>query len=93
MREFKINRDKESVEPNEEQMKKYKDFASVSHGYQRLAKRPKKPIYKDPKLFLILVLLGVVFALVFNESEKEIEQQKNELNESKATDSLTNLAK
>lgn len=70
MRKFKINRDSE-IEPTQEQLKKYKDFATVSHGYQRLAKRPKKPLYKDPKLFLIVFLLGLIAFLVYLEFEEE----------------------
>ncbi|MDX1445550.1 hypothetical protein [Lishizhenia sp.] len=70
MRKFKINR-KSEIEPSEEQLKKYKDFATVSHGYKRLTKRPKKPLYKDPKLFLILFLLGLIAFLVFLENEEE----------------------
>ena len=49
-------------------MVRYKDFASLSHKYERLAKRPKKPLYKDPKLFLLLLIIGLMFLLVFLES-------------------------
>jgi len=70
MRKFKINR-KDKIEPSKEQLKRYKDFASVSHGYKRLTKRPKKPLYKDPKLFLIIFLLGLIAFLMFMENEEE----------------------
>lgn len=68
MRKFqRISKDK-SQEPTREQLVRYKDFASLSHKYERLAKRPKRPLYKDPKLFLLLLILGLMFLLVFLES-------------------------
>lgn len=67
MRKFKLNTDSKPQEPTREQLARYKDFASVSHQYDRIAKRPKKPLYKDPKLFLLLLIIGIVFLLLFLE--------------------------
>lgn len=64
MRKFKLNTEKPK-EPSTENMKRYKDFASLSHQYDRITKRPKKPLYKDPKLFLFLLLLGLIALLLF----------------------------
>jgi hypothetical protein len=64
MRKFKLNTGK-TKEPSSESMKRYKDFASLSHQYDRITKRPKKPIYKDPKLFLFLLLIGLIALLLF----------------------------
>ncbi|MNU73031.1 hypothetical protein D3C71_625060 [compost metagenome] len=68
MRKFQRTTNEKSQEPTKEQMVRYKDFASLSHKYERLAKRPKKPLYKDPKLFLLLLIIGLMFLLVFLES-------------------------
>ena len=68
MRKFRTITNEKSQEPTKEQMVRYKDFASLSHKYERLAKRPKKPLYKDPKLFLLLLIIGLMFLLVFLES-------------------------
>jgi hypothetical protein len=68
MRKFKVNTTAKPKEPTKEQMVRYKDFATISHRYERIAKRPKKPLYKDPKLFLLLLVLGLVLLLVFLES-------------------------
>lgn len=65
MRKFKRTSKENHAEPTKEQMAKYKDFATLSHQYERIAKRPKKPIYKDPKLFLFLLIIGIVFLLLF----------------------------
>lgn len=68
MRKFRRITNEKSQEPTKEQMVRYKDFASLSHKYERLAKRPKKPLYRDPKLFLLLLIIGLMFLLVFLES-------------------------
>jgi len=68
MRKFQRITKEKSQEPTKEQLVRYKDFASLSHQYERLAKRPKRPIYKDPKLFLLLLIIGLMFLLVFLES-------------------------
>ncbi|TSJ41695.1 hypothetical protein [Fluviicola chungangensis] len=68
MRKFQRTSNEKSQEPTKEQLVRYKDFASLSHKYERLAKRPKRPLYKDPKLFLLLLIIGLMFLLVFLES-------------------------
>jgi hypothetical protein len=67
MRKFKVNTTAKPKEPSREQMARYKDFATISHQYDRITKRPKKPLYKDPKLFLLLLVLGIVMLLIFLE--------------------------
>lgn len=69
MRKFKVNKDARPQEPTREQMARYKDFATVSHQYDRITKRPKKPLYKDPKLFLLLLVIGIVILLIFLEEK------------------------
>lgn len=67
MRKFKVNNDAQPKEPTKEQMVRYKDFATISHRYDRITKRPKRPLYKDPKLFLLLLIIGIVMLLLFLE--------------------------
>lgn len=74
MREIKVNRTKKKVDPTSEQIKRNKDFSRLSHEYDRLTKRPRKPLYKDPKLFLLIFLILLILFLIFmesRESEKE----------------------
>lgn len=70
MRKFVRNTDNKKLEPSEEQIKRYKDYARLHHEYERLTKRGKKPLYKDPKLFMLLFLLGLILLLVILESQK-----------------------
>lgn len=65
MKTYKYSKDPKKEPISEEQIKRYKDFASLSHSYERLTKRPKKPLYRDPKLFLFLLLIGLIALLLF----------------------------
>ena len=69
MRKFSINREKKNLEPSDEQIKRHNDFSRIHHDYERLTKRGKRPLFKDPKLYLLLVLLGIVMLLVFLENK------------------------
>ena len=69
MRQFRINRDKEKLEPTDEQIRRNKDFSRLHHDYERLTKRGKRPIYRDPKLYLLLVLIGVILFLILMEEK------------------------
>jgi hypothetical protein len=69
MRKFTLNKEAKKKEPTKEQINRYKDFSRLSHEYERLVKRPKKPLYKDPKLFLYLFLLGLILYLMYFESK------------------------
>jgi hypothetical protein len=67
MRKFSINREKKNLEPSDEQIKRHKDFSSLHHDYERLTKRGKRPLFKDPKLYLLFVIIGLVLLLLFLE--------------------------
>jgi hypothetical protein len=70
MRKIQVNRGNKPVEPTSEQIRKHKDFARLSHEYDRLTKRPRKPLYKDPKLFLLIFIILLILFLVFMESRE-----------------------
>jgi hypothetical protein len=66
MRKFKLNSDQKELEPTQEQILRYKNFSSLSENHKKLAKRPKKPLYKDPKMFLFIILIGLIALLLFS---------------------------
>jgi hypothetical protein len=68
MRKFSRNNDQSNLNPTDAQIKRQKDFARLHHDYEKLTKRGKKPLYKDPKLFILLFLLGIIMLLVILES-------------------------
>lgn len=68
MRKFSRNTDQSKLEPTEAQIKRQKDFSRLHHDYERITKRGKKPLYRDPKLLILLFLLGLIMLLVILES-------------------------
>ncbi len=72
MKKYKVNRTGEPGLPSKERIGKHKDFAKLSHEYDKLVKRPKVPLYKDKKMFLVLLLIVLVaFILAQLGDEKE----------------------
>jgi hypothetical protein len=67
MRKFSINRKKKDLEPSEEQLNRHKEFSRLHHEYERLTKRGKKYIFQDPKLYLLIFIVGIILFLIFFE--------------------------
>jgi len=67
MKKFILNKDNKDLNPTDEQIKRQKDFSRLHHDYEKLTKRSKHPLYKDPKLFMLLFILGLVLFLIFYE--------------------------
>ena len=81
MRKYKINRNKERKLPPHAVSDKFKDFDKIRMQYGDITKRPKQPLYKNKKLFMLLILIALV-AWVVSESikeEKAIEAEKNKI--------------
>ena len=70
MRKYKINRDKERKLPPHAVSDKFKDFDKIRMQHGDITKRPKQPLYKNKKLFMLLILIALV-AWVVSESIKE----------------------
>lgn len=72
MKEYKIDRENKQETPSSETISKFKNFGQLSHEYDRLTKKPKVPLYKDKKMFLVLLLIVLVaFILAQVDNEKE----------------------
>jgi len=62
---YKINRDpKDPSVPTKEQMRKYKNFSQIKANYDKTTKRPKKPLYKDKRFFLGLLIIVIIAYLL-----------------------------
>jgi len=70
MRKYKINRNKERKLPPHAVSDKFKDFDKIRMQHGDITKRPKQPLYKNKKLFMLLLLIALV-AYVVSESIKE----------------------
>lgn len=67
MKKFILNKEKTDLNPTDLQIKRQKDFSRLHHEYEKVTKRSKRPLYKDPKLFMLLFILGLVLFLMFYE--------------------------
>lgn len=65
MRKFILNKKKINLNPTDEQIARQKDFSKIHHEYERVVKRGKKPLFRDPKLFMILFIIGLMLLLAF----------------------------
>ena len=63
MKKFILNKEKTDLNPTDVQIKRQKDFSRLHHEYEKVTKRSKRPLYKDPKLFMLLFILGLVLFL------------------------------
>ena len=77
MRKYKINRDKERKLPPHAVSDKFKDFDKIRMQHSDITKRPTQPLYKNKKLFMLLLLIALV-AWVVSESIKEDEKKEKE---------------
>ncbi len=78
MREYKIHKAPVEEQLTDQDINQHKDFGKLTANYDRITKPPTKPLYKDPKAFLGLVLiLIIVYLLMMAEAE---EQQQNNTN-------------
>lgn len=75
MRKYKLNKDFKQQLPSEDETAKYKDFAQLTHAYDQVTKRRKKPLYKDPKAFIALVLILIIVWLVVDAVQEEDERK------------------
>lgn len=76
MKEYKINRDQEPKIPSSETIAKYKNFRQLTHEYDRLTKKPKVPLYRDKKMFLVLLLIVLVAFILSQIADEEAEPQE-----------------
>jgi len=61
MKKYKINREnKETPIPSDEVIAKYKNFKQLNVSYNEFTKRPNVPLYRNKKMFLFLLLIGLV---------------------------------
>lgn len=76
MRTYKVNRKDKPKVPSKETIEKYKDFSALSHEYDKMVKRPKVPLYKDKKMFLVILLIALIAILMSQiGEEKSVEHE------------------
>ncbi|MBK6526486.1 MAG: hypothetical protein IPG07_13645 [Crocinitomicaceae bacterium] len=82
MRKYKVNRTAEQKIPSKETIEKYKNFSQLSHAYDHYTKKPKKPLYKDKRMFLfilVIALLAYLLSEAVQEEKKDKDKDKIEI--------------
>lgn len=75
MRKFKLDDTAPKEAPD---ASPYKDFGKVVTGYQRLAHDlHRKPLYKDKRLFLFVLIALLVLFLLFESQREEVPEEVN----------------
>ncbi|MBX7095750.1 MAG: hypothetical protein K1X56_13595 [Flavobacteriales bacterium] len=63
MKKYSIHKEEKGKAMSDEEILGYKDFSRLHHRYEEVTKRPKQPLYKNPYLFFVLVLI-ILLALM-----------------------------
>ena len=77
MKKYKINKTKKA-RISEKEILKYKNFNRLSHAYQKMTKRPRIPLYKNPKAFLVLVIIALLAWVLAEISDQQKEKEEKE---------------
>lgn len=77
MKQYKINRDqKPKAIPSDEVIAKYRNFKQLQVSYTDVTKRSKIPLYKNRKMFLFLLMVGLVAWIIAEGGFEDEEPQK-----------------
>lgn len=77
MRKYKVNREQPVKLPSKEAIEKYKDFSRLTHDYDKIVKRPKVPLYKDKRMFFVLLFVALMAILLAQAAKEEEAEEEN----------------
>lgn len=78
MRKFKIHNDPKKGVPSEEMISRQKDFKGLRMQYDEVTKRQHIPLYKNKRMFLLLLLIAVTaYAIYISSKEEKKDQNKD----------------
>lgn len=55
------------LQPTDAEIARYRDPKRLIHNYTKVVRRPKRPLYKDPKAFMLLLLILLLAYLISEE--------------------------
>jgi hypothetical protein len=56
--------------PTDVELARYRDAKRLVHAYEKAVRRPRRPIYRDPKAFLALLLIVLLAWLLSGRHER-----------------------
>jgi hypothetical protein len=45
------------AQPSDEEIARFRDARRLVHAYEKAVRRPRRPLYRDPKAFLVLLVV------------------------------------
>ena len=74
MKKYKLNKEEQHI--SKDDLAKYKDFSRFKANYEEVTKnRHKVPLYKNPKMFLALVIVVLIVYLLTKGDNDEVNNQ------------------
>jgi hypothetical protein len=81
MRKYKLNNSQERKIVTDAMVKKHMDFHKLRAEYNDVVKRPTVPLYRNKKLFLFILIIGLLAWLVAEAIEEERDDKTPPKNE------------
>tara|TARA_B110000003_G_C16357572_1_gene421342 strand:+ start:61 stop:276 length:216 start_codon:yes stop_codon:yes gene_type:complete len=67
MKKYRINKNqKAKLKVTKSDIQRHKSFNSLMLQYDEVTKRSKIPLYKNKKLFMLLIIFALIAYLIFN---------------------------
>ena len=67
MKKYRINKNqKVKLKLSKSDIQRYKSFNNLMLQYDEVTKRSKIPLYKNKKLFMLLIIFALIAYLIFN---------------------------
>lgn len=70
-RSYRISPEGRGVPPSEAEIARYRDPQRLIYNYTRVVRRPRRPLYRDPKAFLLLLFILLIAYLISEERQKQ----------------------
>lgn len=56
--------------PSDAELARYRDAKRLVHAYEKAVRRPRRPLYRDPKAFLALLLIVLLAWLLSGDHKR-----------------------
>ncbi|MCC6541108.1 MAG: hypothetical protein IT225_02700 [Flavobacteriales bacterium] len=57
--------------PTDAEIARYRDTGRLMYHYTKAVRRPRKPLYRDPKAFVLLLFIVLIAYLISEERQKQ----------------------
>jgi len=75
-RQYRISPKGSGPSPTDAEIARYRDPKRLIYNYQKAVTRSKRPLYRDPKAFIILILIVLLALFLAEVSERQHDPQQ-----------------